>query len=403
MITRNDEKPRLLVLASTYPRWEQDPEPGFVHELSKRLTSEFAVLVVCPGAAGARRRGTMEGVKVERFRYAPERLQLLVNNGGITTNLKRSPWKYALVPGFLLSTAWSTFRSIRRFKPDIVHAHWLIPQGLIAAVAIIAGGRPAPLVVTSHGADLYAWRGNLFSRLKSIAVKRAQAVTVVSAAMVEEVVRLGGEEARIHVSPMGVDLVERFTPQPGVERNPGEILFVGRLVEKKGLRILIDAMPRILAQTPGARLVVAGFGPEDSERVGQVRMLGLESVVQFLGAVPQHRLPDLYRRASVFVAPFTEAAGGDRDGLGLVSVEAAGCGCPVVVSKLPAVEDIFGNGEATFVPPGDVRSLASAVLSVLDNPPEAPRPSRDDLVRKFDWSSVSARYAGILWPHRART
>src|SRR5690606_38297248 len=124
--------------------------------------------------------------------------------------------------------------------------------------------------------------------------------------------------------------------------------------------------------------------------------LGLERVVRFLGAVPQHDLPKLYRSASVFVAPFVQAKNGDMDGLGLVSAEAAACGCPVVVSDIAAVRDIFGEGEATFVPPGDSMRLAEAILMVLRNPQDAHRPRRSDLISRFDWTSVASRYSELL-------
>src|SRR5690606_6282774 len=91
--------PTLLVLTSTYPRWAGDPEPGFVHELAKRLTDRFRVIVLGPHAPGAKTAEVLDGVEVIRYRYAPERMETLVNDGGIITNLRRSRWKYLLVPG----------------------------------------------------------------------------------------------------------------------------------------------------------------------------------------------------------------------------------------------------------------------------------------------------------------
>ena len=105
---------RLLVLTSTYPRWPNDREPGFVHELCKRLTGDFDVTVLSPHASGAMVEEIMDGVSVRRYRYAPASWETLVNNGGIVTNLKRQPWKWLLVPGFLLVQAWAVWRLIRR-------------------------------------------------------------------------------------------------------------------------------------------------------------------------------------------------------------------------------------------------------------------------------------------------
>ena len=96
--TTHGKRLRLLVLASTYPRWQNETEPGFVHELSRRLADQFDVRVVGTHAPGALRDETMDDVEVRRFRYAPVRLQTLVSDGGIVSNLKRQPWKWLLVP-----------------------------------------------------------------------------------------------------------------------------------------------------------------------------------------------------------------------------------------------------------------------------------------------------------------
>ena len=102
-------RPRLLVLASTYPRWQDDPEPAFVHELSKRLVPDFDVLVLTPHAPGAAVEETMEGVRVVRYRYAPARFETLVSSGGIVGNLRAARWKWLLVPLFLFAQAWATW------------------------------------------------------------------------------------------------------------------------------------------------------------------------------------------------------------------------------------------------------------------------------------------------------
>lgn len=396
----SSSKPRLLVLASTYPRWRGDPEPGFVHELAKRLVDDFTVTVLCPHAPGAALDEEVDGVRIKRFRYAPGRLETLVNDGGIITNLRRAPWKWLLVPGFILSlTSW-TWREARELDPSVIHAHWLLPQGLIAALLGCIDRRMPPFLVTSHGADLFALRARPLQALKRFVVRRSAAVTVVSSAMREELAGIGGDAGKVDVCPMGVDLSGRFTPDLTITRSRQEILFVGRLVEKKGLRYLIDAMPAILRQHPDAFLTVVGFGPEAAERKAQARQLGLERKVHFAGAIEQSALPIVFRRAAIFVAPFVQASSGDREGLGLVLVEAAGCGCPVITSDLPTVRDVFPDtGMATLVPPADVQALADAVvarLSGLDNAVTSAFSTRQALLKCFDWPVVATAYATKL-------
>jgi glycosyltransferase involved in cell wall biosynthesis len=304
------------------------------------------------------------------------------------------------VPAFVLAQAWQAWRLLRSRRIDVIHAHWLLPQGLIAALLSKCSRRVPSFLVTSHGADLFALRGKVANMFQRFVIRKAAAVTVVSEAMREELERIGTDVGKVDVRPMGVDMSERFTPEPGTGRSDDEILFVGRLVEKKGLRHLIDAMPTILSSRPTAFLTVVGFGPDEPARSAQVRHLGLQDKVHFAGALPQSKLPAMYRRAAVFVAPFVEAASGDREGLGLVAVEAAACGCPVIVSDLPAVRDVFPAGTgARMVPAGSPASLSEAIVAILSDGARA----RSDAARlipalkaRFDWHVVAKGYTSIF-------
>lgn len=387
------DMPALLVVASTYPRWPGDPEPGFVHELARRMTASYRVTVLCPHAEGAARHEWMDGVEVIRYPYAPARWQTLVNDGGIVANLRRHRGKLLLVPPFLLAQFWACWRLLRQRSYDAVHAHWLLPQGLLVAIASRLSSRKPPFLVTSHGGDLFSLKAWPWRLLKRYVLRRAGAAAVVSEGMLDEIARLGVDSSRVLVEPMGVDLDGRFVPDPAVHRSPDELLFVGRLVEKKGLRHLIDAMPGIVSVRPETRLTVIGFGPEMDERRAQVQALGLEGEVKFLGARAQAELPAFYRRAALFVAPFVEARGGDQDGLGLVLVEALGCGCPVVVSDMPATRQLAAHvGGLRVVVSGDPQELAQRVLEMLDAPPIV---KQGDIAR-FNWQARADAYAALV-------
>ena len=390
-------KPRLLVLTSTFPRWAGDREPPFVFELSRRLADTFDVHVLAPHAAGARREEFLGGLHVHRFRYAPETLQQLAYDGGILARLRQRRWRLLLVPCLLAGQWWALRRLLRREHFDAIHAHWLVPQALVAILAGVP--KSCALLCTSHGGDLFGLRGRLLGRLKRGILARCTSVTVVSAAMRDEVQRLRPGQA-VDIIPMGTDLAECFTPSPTVAREPNAILFAGRLVEKKGVAYLIDAIARLRQQGRSVVLRIAGSGPELETLRAQAQRLGIASAVDFLGAIDHTRLADLYRQASVAVVPSVVAASGDQEGFGLVIVEAMGCECPVVASRLPAIDDIAIDGEtALLVPPADPAALADAIATVLDDPSAAGRramAARVRVLERFDWVSITSRYAALL-------
>jgi glycosyltransferase involved in cell wall biosynthesis len=385
-------RPRLVVLASTYPRWSGDHEPSFVHALASRLTAKFEVYAIVPHAAGSRPTEVLDGVTIVRYRYAPVKLETLVNDGGIVTNLRRAPWKWVLVPGFIFMQWFAARRYMT--KAAIVHAHWLVPQGVIARWL----GRR--YVITCHGADVFALRGRIASIAKRFAIGGASAIAVVSRAMVSHVQALGAVPDLTIVSPMGVDLLNTFTPDPTVERDAEHLLFVGRLVEKKGVDVLLHAFAQVLVTRPNLRLSVVGHGPlETSLRELSIR-LGIDQRVNFIGPLRQSDIVRWYRKASLFVAPFRIASSGDAEGLGLVTIEALGCGCPVLASDVPASRDVLDGlpGVATTTP-NDSHALATSLLQMLNNCEQLwmdALEARAILRDRFDWSSVAKRYGDLL-------
>ena len=392
------QKKTVLVLASTYPRWVNDHEPGFIHELCKRLTSHFNVIALVPDAIDADPNGFLDGVQVVRYKYAPKKLQSLVNNGGIVNNLKAFWWKWLLVPSFLIGQYLAVKKILSTQKIDIIHAHWLIPQGLIASR--FCKKLNLPYLVTSHGGDLFGLQGNVLTKVKKKVAEDATAMTVVSQAMKEYLEQISIQPKILKVIPMGVDLQNLFTPKSDIQRHKNELLFVGRLVPKKGLNYLIDALSILVRTCPELSLKIVGFGPEEENLREQVQLLKLENNVKFLGALSQDKLPDQYRQATLFVAPFVRADNGDQEGLPVALMEAIGCGCPAVVGHVAGIEDLLGEDiNHIAVNPHNKQELIAAISTALDKPTLAAERAvriRKNALALIEWDSVASAYAKIL-------
>ncbi|ROQ90779.1 glycosyltransferase family 4 protein [Desulfosoma caldarium] len=410
--------PRLLVLTSTFPRWQQDWEPRFVYDLCRRLAETFEVHVVAPHARGARRHERMDGMEVHRFCYFPERLQDLAYQGGMLEKIKKKPWILMQVP-FFFAAQISLVRRLTRDMPfHVLHAHWILPQGLCAVLAQMGRRRQVPILCTSHGGDLFGLRGRLFDAVRRWVLDRSAAVTVVSRAMAERI-RASGLTTPCHVIPMGTDLTTLFSPDPNTPRRKAVILFVGRLVEKKGVRYLLDAFGHVRQEIPDAELWIVGSGPEEAflksyaasiapvrssdSRNRPMNLLDFPATpghITFFGPVPHRDLPAFYRTATLTVVPSVVARSGDQEGLGLVLVEAMGCGCPVIASDLPAIRDVIRPGETgLLVSPGNTLALAEAISNFLNNPELMKALStkgRHRASAHFDWNHVKEQYTRLF-------
>ena len=246
---------------------------------------QFSITVVAPHFPGSPTSELLDGINVLRFRYFFEPLERLAygRGGGILARIRRNPTWSLMVPCMFVGQLLTAIRLLRREKFDLIHAHWLVPQGLSAIIARKLAGRRVPLIATAHGGDLYGLRGPVMDQIRGFVLRDSAAVTVVSHAMVRDIAKTGVSIKKIHVIPMGTDLIHQFCPGE-TPRNPKQVLFVGRLVEKKGCRYLIEAWPTVIKGDPAAKLSIVGDGPERYELERRVAELKVEESIRFLGS-----------------------------------------------------------------------------------------------------------------------
>jgi glycosyltransferase involved in cell wall biosynthesis len=263
-------------------------------------------------------------------------------------------------------------RALARRNPVLLHAHFAIDA---AAALPLQKQLKIPLIVTLHGYDAttteqalrHSHAGRVYLRRKAELRERTSFFVCVSQHIRRQALARGVPEDKLRTLPIGVDL-GFFAPDPlrSRDRDP-VVLFVGRLVEKKGCKHLIRAMAQVEARHPGAGLLIVGDGPLLDPLRAQARA-ELRNCT-FLGSQPPGVVRDLMYRASILAAPSIVAADGDTEGLPITLCEAQAIGLPIAAFRGPGVsEAILENETALMAPLGDPAALAEVISALLSDP-----------------------------------
>ena len=299
-------------------------------------------------------------------------------------------------------------RSGRPWRPDVVHAHdWLVAHPAVA----LSEFYDVPMVSTIHATEAgrhSGWVSGSLSRqvhaVESWLVRESDSLITCSASMRDEITELFGPGlAEVTVIRNGIDAARwPFAERRhhGVAGGPPELLFVGRLEYEKGVHDAIAALPRIRRAHPGATLTIAGDGTQQDWLVEQARKHRVLKATRFVGRLDHAELLAALHRADAAVLP------SHYEPFGLVALEAAAAGTPLVTSNIGGLGEAVINGETGMsCPPRDVAQLAEAVGAVLDDPAAAQRrarAARERLTSDFDWHTVADETAQVYLASKRR-
>jgi glycosyltransferase involved in cell wall biosynthesis len=398
---------KILSITSSYPRYEDDATAPFIESIVQSVAAKgHMVHVLLPQHRDWARPASEGSVHYHSYRYSP---LASWTPWGFSESLRggaqiRKPL-YALAPIVLASATRAARRLLAAGDFDVVHVHWVVPNGPIGALAAPAHG--VPLVISLHGSDVaVSERSRAIGKATRWSLARAAAVTAPSGDLLERARRLGATCALERV-PYGADVGAFEVPADAAESMRRRLGFgdehvvvagVGRLIPVKGFEYLVEAHAEALASVPHLRLVLVGDGDLRDELEERLHALGVADSVVLTGAADRTEIPAYMAAADVVAVPSIRF-GGYVDGLPNVALESMAAGKPLVASSVGGLPELVRDGEnGLLVDEKDAHALAEALVTLAGDRDLRLRlgaAGRSEIGSMRSWDAVAERLVQI--------
>lgn len=418
---------KVLVIGSVYPRFHEDAEvPWLRASVAHLRAAGVEVQVLAPTYKGLKSH-EIDGVKVNRFRYAPKDWEMLTHEEGAPSKMASKPWLQLLAIPYIINGFIQCLRLCRKWKPDVIHAHWPFPHAFIALGA--AKIFHIPLVLNFHGAELLLIRKKKWVKpFLKFAISQAQAVFANSSFTASKIKALRNVD--VEWSPYGTTLASdahlchceersdeaiqsNSTPNVSKSIHPVngkfKILFVGRHIERKGINYLIESAMYLPKEQFEIRIVGVGDLTEELKQQAHEMAMSDEAItgneyggpcdVIFTGKLSPAELENEYRSANVFTLPAIVDHKGDTEGLGVVLIEAMELNLPIVASNVGGIPDVVVDGQSgLLVPEKDPEALAEAFKLLAADPNLVEgvlEGARKRIAQYFTWDGIIERQIAV--------
>jgi glycosyltransferase involved in cell wall biosynthesis len=398
---------KILTLTSSYPRFPGDPTAPFIESISRHIAAQgHSIDMVLPENRAWCRPRTEDGLHYHPYRYSPRPTWTPWGySQSLEAGVRLHPSLYALAPVVFYSARRASLALASRERYDLVHAHWLVPNGVIGASVSRRLG--VPLVVSLHGSDISVpERSRWMAAVCRRCFVRAAAVTAPSADLLERARGLGAT-GDLELIPYGAD-VEAFraAPEARAELRARHafavedvvVLGLGRFVRWKGFEYLIDAIARARDSAPRIRLLLAGDGDLDLELRQRVRDREVANEVRFAGMVSRDDIPSYFAATDIVVVPSIHFDG-YVDGLPNVALEAMAAGRPLIATRVGGLPQVVQHGmNGLLVDERDAGGLADAIVELAGQPQLRRRmgeTGRSMVETSLNWKSVGRRFSEV--------
>ena len=376
---------KILHITTAYPREKGDViSPWLVKMLEglRRRGHDVSVYTSSYKGLGLQIR---DGVKVYRFRYAPARIETLTHDMAVPERLKQGTIYKLLVFPYLKSGTLNAF--FFPLRQDVIHVHWPVPHVLFGIQMKYRW--KIPMLLYIHGGEMkFLSRLPLPVRKFFIYLMNKADYITVNSSFTKSLVESHGLKPPVEIIPFGNPISEKLYPYRRKEAKT--ILFVGRLIEEKGVDTLLHAFRLVRDVIPDAELRVVGDGPLMDYLKKLTKDLDLD--VTFTGYKTGRDLEDEYLNASCFVLPSRSDKIGQVETLGVTTIEAISYGLPVIASNLGGIPDVVKNGETGLLfNPGNYEELAQKIILVLEDESlarELVARGQKHIERNFSWEMI---------------
>ncbi|MBG0784428.1 MAG: glycosyltransferase family 4 protein [Anaerolineaceae bacterium] len=391
---------RIAVLTSSYPRFQGDGTAPFVKSISEALTKlGHTVHVVAPYDMAVEEDAN-SSVPVRWFKYIwPRKFHTMGYARSLKADVKLRFSAYALLPFFTVASIINLVQESRKIDTQIIHAHWVLPNGFAAAIA--SKILRIPFIISLHGSDIFtAGKNFLFRAVAKWTFQQSSYVTACSQELCDKAKQIN-KNINIEVIPWGAD-PEKFKPidtRDEVREKygwaPDEVIIstLGRMVHKKGFSQLLDIVPSLISDTQKIRIVIGGSGPLESELKEKVVQMGISEVVSFPGRVPWDEVSQFFGASDIFVLPSQRDKAGNLDGLPTVLLEAMACGLPCVASNIGGVSLVLESGENGYIfEPNNSSQMADDLTTLIHENKLREKlgdKARSDVIQRFNWDNVA--------------
>ena len=397
---------KVCIITHSYPRFEGDWKANFIESLAKAYARQNVdVTVFVPYIVNSNLTlGTIDGVRIVKFKYLPFAwLHTIGCGNSMKADLRMNIQDVLLMPFFLMVGTLRFSSLLRREKFDLVHAHWAVPNSLVAIIGKFFASSHAKIFSSFPGSDVTViTRLGRFGRMLAKIIAKSDYLSCNSSDLKEELVKAGFNKNKIDFVIYGVDQEKIFFSDRerahlrhtlGISEGDTVLLLVGRFVPKKGFSTAFQSLKYIAESNKNIKLLVVGDGPLKGEYLSILRKNHTEPFVIFAGEVPTQALVQYYSACDIFLMPSQRLP---SDGLNVVVPEAMACGRAIVASNAGGNDLVVFHGVNGYLhDENDPQQLAEFVIKLIERPELAKEMGQNSLKlirERFNWDTIARYY-----------